>query len=200
MNVYDFDNTIYAGDSTRDFYCYCIKKRPRSLVRLFTLAGIGFLYFIGKTTKTALKQRFFLFLRDVSDIDAALKDFWDAHIGNIYEWYIKARQPDDVIISASPEFLLRPACERLGVKTLIASPVDKYTGKYAGLNCDGEEKAKRFKQQFPDSQADKFYSDSDSDLPMALPAREAYKVKGGKINKWERNGAPKASRPTGYTS
>jgi len=185
MNVYDFDKTIYAGDSTRDFYLYCIKKRPRSLVRLFTMAGIGCRYLMGKTTKTALKQRFFLFLRDIADIDAELKDFWDAHIGNIYEWYMKARQPDDVIISASPEFLLRPACGHLGIKTLIASPVDKYTGIYAGLNCDGEEKAMQFKRQFPGSKADKFYSDSNSDLPMALLAREAYKIKGGKICTWE---------------
>jgi len=185
MNAYDFDNTIYAGDSTRDFYFYCIKKRPRSLVHLIKMAGIGLRYIIGKTAKTELKQRFFFFLRDVSDIDVALKDFWDAHIGNIYEWYIKARQPDDVIISASPEFLLRPACERLGIKTLIASPVDKSTGIYAGLNCDGEEKAIQFKRQFPDSQVDKFYSDSDSDLPMALLTREAYKVKSGKIYKWD---------------
>jgi len=185
MNVYDFDNTIYAGDSTIDFYFYCVKKRPRSLVRLLKMAGIGLRYLIGKTTKTELKQRFFLFLRDVTDIDAELKCFWDAHIGNIYEWYMNMRQPDDVIISASPEFLLRPACGRLGIKTLIASQVDKRTGVYAGLNCDGEEKVKRFKRQFPDSQADRFYSDSDSDLPMALFAREAYKVKGGKIYKWD---------------
>ena len=25
MNVYDFDGTIYNGDSTIDFYLYCIK-------------------------------------------------------------------------------------------------------------------------------------------------------------------------------
>ena len=185
MNVYDFDNTIYAGDSTRDFYLYCIKKRPRSLVHLLKMAGIGCRYLMGKTTKTELKQRFFLFLQDVPDIDAEIKRFWDAHIDNIYEWYIKARQPDDVIISASPEFLLRPACGRLGINMLIASPVDKHTGVYSGLNCDGEEKVKQFKQQLPGSQVERFYSDSDSDLPMALLAREAFKIKGGKIFKWD---------------
>lgn len=26
MNVYDFDKTIYDGDSTIDFYLYCVKK------------------------------------------------------------------------------------------------------------------------------------------------------------------------------
>ena len=28
MNVYDFDGTIYDGDSTFDFYKYCMKKHP----------------------------------------------------------------------------------------------------------------------------------------------------------------------------
>jgi phosphoserine phosphatase len=140
---------------------------------------------MGHTTKTELKQRFFLFVRDIADIDAHLKCFWDAHIGNINEWYKKTRRCDDVIISASPDFLLRPACDRLGIKTLIASPVDKYTGSYSGLNCDGDEKAKRFKQQFPNGKPDSFYSDSDSDLPMARLARVAYKVKGSEIYKWD---------------
>lgn len=28
MNVYDFDNTIYDGESVIDFYLYALKKQP----------------------------------------------------------------------------------------------------------------------------------------------------------------------------
>ena len=28
MNVYDFDKTIYDGDSTTDFIAWCIRRRP----------------------------------------------------------------------------------------------------------------------------------------------------------------------------
>ena len=28
MNVYDFDKTIYKGDSTLDFYFFCLRKKP----------------------------------------------------------------------------------------------------------------------------------------------------------------------------
>ena len=28
MNVYDFDGTIYNGDSTIDFYIYALKSKP----------------------------------------------------------------------------------------------------------------------------------------------------------------------------
>ena len=34
MNLYDFDETIYDGDSTRDFVLYCYKNYPRTLAYL----------------------------------------------------------------------------------------------------------------------------------------------------------------------
>ena len=33
MNVYDFDNTIYDGESTFDLFLFYLKKKP-SLIRL----------------------------------------------------------------------------------------------------------------------------------------------------------------------
>lgn len=33
MNVYDFDETIYDGDSTVDFYKYCLRRRPYIIFR-----------------------------------------------------------------------------------------------------------------------------------------------------------------------
>ncbi len=29
INLYDFDNTIYEGDSSTDFFFYCLKKYPK---------------------------------------------------------------------------------------------------------------------------------------------------------------------------
>ena len=29
MNVYDFDKTIYYGDSTADFYLFCLKRHKK---------------------------------------------------------------------------------------------------------------------------------------------------------------------------
>ncbi len=48
---------------------------------------------------------------------------------------VPGRKEDDVIISASPEFLLRPICNRLGIRHLIASRVDARSGAYDGQNC-----------------------------------------------------------------
>ena len=56
MNVYDFDETIYSGDSTRDFYFYSIKKNP-SLLRFLPKQGWAFLkYMFGIINKTKFKE------------------------------------------------------------------------------------------------------------------------------------------------
>ena len=98
--------------------------------------------------------------------------------------YINQKKEDDVIISASPEFLLYEVCDRIGVKNLIASRVDRSTGKYTGDNCYGKEKLRRFYQKYPNEIIDEFYSDSYSDEPIAKVARESFIVSKEMIRKW----------------
>lgn len=189
MNVYDFDKTIYDGDSTEDFIIMCLKKKPRLIFR-FMRCGISFAaYRAGLVSKTAFKEVMYRFLRDIDDIDDYVREFWDSHIQKIKKFYISNQKPDDVIISASPEFLLRDACQMLGIKHLIASRIDKYTGCCLGINCFGEEKVRRFYDEYSSEhggipQIDEFYSDSTSDTPLARLAKRAYIVIGEKTVPW----------------
>ena len=105
---------------------------------------------------------------------------------NIKRWYLENHRPDDVVISASPEFLLRPVCKRLKIPVLMASVVDKKTGLYSGENCWGEEKVRRFYERFEDGKIDSFYSDSYSDAPLAEIAEKAFIVSGEKITPWDK--------------
>ena len=184
MNVFDFDKTIYDGDSTVDFWKFCLKKYPKTKRHLVRVAFNGLKFAFKIMEKTAFKEDFYRFLEDVDDIDAALEEFWDSHEMNIKDWYLNMQKEDDVIISASPEFLLIPICNRLGIKHLMASRVDKKTGKYTGLNCHGEEKVKRYKARFGNSQIHEFYSDSYSDTPLAKLAFDAILVKGNELEAW----------------
>jgi phosphoserine phosphatase len=102
----------------------------------------------------------------------------------IKEFYIKARQDSDVVISASPEFLLRPVCDSLNIKNLIASRVDKNTGRYSGENCWGAEKLRRLREEMGNASVREFYSDSLSDAPLAEIAETAYIVRGENIIPW----------------
>lgn len=184
MNVYDFDKTIYKGDSTRDFYFYTLRKKP-SVLKYLPMQAFYFVKFIsGRITKTQFKEKFYMFFDVIEDIDAFVDSFWNSHKKNIKSWYYEKHKDSDYIISASPEFLLKPICQYLKVTNLIASKVDKYTGKYDGLNCYGEEKVKRLRL-ITNERIEEFYSDSRSDTPLAEIAGKAFIVKGAKIDGWE---------------
>lgn len=184
MNVYDFDGTIYNGDSTADFYLYSLKNHL-SIIKYFPKLTAAFTkyYILKKGTKTQFKETMYMFL---NSCNAAVEvtDFWKAHAKKIKTWYLEQKKEDDVIISASPVFLLGPICKELNIKHLIASRVDSKTGKYNGENCHGEEKVKLFYLQFPNAAIENFYSDSYHDTPLAKIAQNSFLVKGDKISDW----------------
>lgn len=185
MNVYDFDKTIYAGDSTLDFYFFSLKKSPM-LIRFFPIQIIGFIkYMFGMYSKLQFKEKFYSFLKGIKDVDSMVELFWNENQDKIKDWYLKSKEESDVIISASPEFLLNNICRRIGIKHLIASEVNKNTGICEGENCYGEEKVLRFKKYFEKGEIKKFYSDSLSDAPISLMACERYIVNGNNILPWD---------------
>lgn len=177
MNVYDFDGTIYDGDSSRDFYFYCLKRQPSIAWRIPAQAAGILLYATKIISKTKGKELFFSFLKSLDDIDTLVDDFWACHSQRIKTWYLKQAKEDDLIISASPDFLLKPICKKLGVDC-IASIVNPHMGKFIGKNCYGQEKAIRFNIAYPNDSIDCFYSDSLSDWPLAELAKDPYLISG----------------------
>lgn len=194
MNVYDFDKTIYQKDSTLAFYFFCLRRDPRLLRFLPAQAWYYLLYRLHAVSKKRCKEKFFSFLRGIGDVDAAVLCFWDKSIAHISTWYSSQRRPDDVIISASPAFLLHPLCERLHIRHLICTEVDKKSGAFRSENCYGEEKVKRFRERFGEAEIARFYSDSRSDAPMARIAKEAFLVKKGRMLPWDPSATGGAGR------
>ena len=139
---------------------------------------------MGRIDTTELKERFFAFLRRVPDLDMLVESFWDSRQKKIKRWYLERKRPDDVVISASPEFLLKPICRRLEIVPPIATQLNPETCKIRGKNCKGEEKVRRFLWLNPDASIHRFYSDSTTDLPLARLAGEAFFVQGDKIIPW----------------
>ena len=181
MNVYDFDKTIYPVDSTAQFYRWCLVRYPGVWLEIPAAAWAFFCMGTKLKTKTQSMQIFYRFLRHVS-ADAPER-FWREHIKDICPWYLAQRRDDDLVISASPEFLLRPVSEALGF-ALMASPVDQATGRYDGENCHGQEKVRRYRKVYGDAPVEGFWSDSRSDTPMARLAAEAWLVKKDGIVPW----------------
>jgi len=183
MNAYDFDKTIYDGDCTIDFYLFCLKKH-KHIIFLLPIQIWGMLiYKLKIKEKEYFKEKFFVFLLKIKDIDKTIQQFSKKNNYKIKDWYIKQKNDNDVIISASPYFLVNELLKPLNIKYVIASDVDKKTGKFLSKNCYGEEKVKRFEEVFPNKKIDSFYSDSMSDLPMMKLAEKSYLVKDNKIEK-----------------
>ena len=185
MNVFDFDKTIFDGDSTQKFLVYLIKKYPRLLLKMPGFGVNALLFGLKIRKKQAFKQRMFrAFFSGIPDIYACLDDFWDKNMSGVKKWYAKVQREDDVVITASPVDIVRPCCERLGIKYVMGSPVDMKTGLYTGPNCHGEEKIVRFEAAFPGAAVEEFYSDSHSDDPMARIARKAIMIRGEQLLPW----------------
>lgn len=184
MNTYDFDKTIFYPDSSFCFYRYCLRRFPALLfptLRESLLAAR--LYGRGELSAKALKEQLFSFLPGIPDINSVVADFWRLNEKRIGAWYLCQKRSDDLILSASPRFLLEPICVKLGVE-LIATEMDEHSGKINGENCHDHEKVRRFYQRDPNGHTENFYSDSMSDTPMAEIADHAFLVKKHQIFPW----------------
>ena len=77
INGYDFDGTIYDGDSSVDFYLFCLKKNKKILLQLpIQIYGV-ILYILGIIEKTQFKEYVFSFVKRIDNIDSYVKEFWD---------------------------------------------------------------------------------------------------------------------------
>lgn len=180
--MYDFDKTIYPKDSSIEFYFYNLKKHP-DIILLWPMQALALLmYKFKKITKTEMKTLFYRYFEWIPNIEQNVIDFWEKNKHMMNAYYLNQKDSSDVIISASPEFLLKPICDELGV-TLIASIVDKNSGR-SQENCYGEEKPRRFRALYPHQSIESFYSDSLSDDPMAQISKKSYLVLGQDVHPW----------------
>lgn len=179
INMYDFDDTIYSGDSSVDFIKYCYKKGYIKFNNILKIMGSFIKYFFGVIDITEFKEVLFSFLSNIDDGERVVSEFWDEHYKNIKKFYLDKNHENDIINSASPYFLLKPACEILGVKDLIASDVNIKNGKYKGTNNSKGVKVKNLYKKYKDCVVEECYSDNSFNDKFILElANKAYVVKG----------------------
>lgn len=158
-DLYDFDKTVFPEDSESIFWIFCLLRRPWILICIPYQFFCLFCFFLG-IGGDAMKGRFFCFLRFL-DADDMAQRFWKVQSRRIRPFFLpEQRKRPTVVCSASPEFLLRPICEQLQVKHLLATRMDPKTGKIDGKNCKGKEKVLRLQEALPGAQYQDVYSDS----------------------------------------
>lgn len=181
VKLYDFDRTIYDGDSTLDFFKFSILRNPKLIKYMPRQCSAALLYILGFIPKRKFKEEFFIFLKDLEDVDEMISQFWDKNEIKIKRWFTDASHTNVIILSSSPDFLLSPIAQKLGVRDIIATDIDKQTGLMRGRNCYGIEKVRRLNIAGANYTITEAYSDSMSDLPMLSLAAKQMIVIGNKI-------------------
>lgn len=186
MRVFDFDGTIYDGESLFDLYLYSARHDPKVFRYIAPVLRYAVKYKLGRATLEQMEygvgkmtEGYLTELsrsKRVASVEQLVDDFWDRNYSRIKPWY--QPESDDVILTASFSLTVGEACRRLGVRNLVASEVDVGTMKVTYLNFSTN-KAKRFRELYgPDAVIDEFYTDSKFDQPMIDMARHAFMVKG----------------------
>ena len=158
FDLYDFDKTVYPVDSETVFLFYCIMRRPYLIFITPWLLLNLILFFLGFGDKH--KGKCFSFLRFVNGEKLA-KDFWENQQKKIYPIFNpENRERPIVVCSASPEFFLKPICDKYDVHTLIATRMNPKTGEINGFNCKDKQKPLRLAEKLPDAKFINVYSDS----------------------------------------
>lgn len=184
MRVFDFDGTIYDGESSVDFFLFELKRHPENLLLLPKVLHSLIRY---KRLKVSFDELWHglerygeRFLATIPDLMGDIKLFWDMHSKKIKKSYLKMMREDDVILSAGPDFLIKEMAGRLGIKTVIASEYDFSNKKILTL-CYRDRKCDCFHNHFPGRRMDEFYTDSENDRAVFALADKVFIVKGDNI-------------------
>lgn len=182
MNVYDFDNTIYKGETVLDFYKFYLKKDISLLKYIPLIFSVLLRYKMRRISLEELEKKASIYSeKNIPHIlKFSAKEFWDKHESKIKDFYLKQQRADDVVVSASFSFLLDEICRRLGIRYCLCSELEPESGKIKRI-CYRDSKPEIFKENFPNAEIDNFYTDSLNDLPMIMLAKKAYLVKGEKL-------------------
>ncbi len=184
MNLWDFDGTIYDGESIMDFFLFCL-GRKKSLVRyLPVMAGTLVMYKMGLASVDRLmKAANFLPAvrkRYKVDIEEWAKDFWEKNERKLKPEILARLGKDDLITTFSPGFFIDIILPKLKVGGAICSDFDTKTGEVLFANF-GENKVISFKKKYPGARIENFYSDSKADKPLMRMAKHAFLVKGSRV-------------------
>lgn len=174
--IYDFDKTIYNGETSIDFMIFFLKKKP---ILIFKFLFFSFLILFNLNSLTKTKNLFFKVLKD-NEIKEEVKEFWKKNSNKFFPYFkdeIKKNKKEAdllILISASPDFLLQEIYKELGFDILIAT---KYNNNYnmVSKNCKNKEKVNRLKL-LGDFDVIAFYSDSISDKPLYDIAKKKFTI------------------------
>ena len=187
LDVYDFDGTIYDGDSTVDFVRFALMRHPGMMAGLPRVAWAALRLAVKRIGLTQFKSVLFGEMSRRFSLETEAEAFWQSERTRqkLGAWFQQTpRDLPIVIASASPEFELQHAAKLLGVSRLIGTQCDMQTGELTGKNCKGEQKIARIREVYGEFEVRAMYTDdAKADGPLLAIAREKYIVTHGQVTR-----------------
>lgn len=185
MNAYDFDNTLYDGESIVDFFFFCIKHNPSLIIHIpgvvlrlnqYRKNNLS----IENIIKTSEKVIATFFKKSKYKPEELVLLFWKENIHKLKPKFIEKLTKDDLIITGSPDFLIEPIKDKLVVDNIICSNFDLKKQKITFI-CLANNKVQKFKELYPNKTINEFYTDSLMDKPFIKLAKKSFLVKGNEL-------------------
>ena len=182
MKVFDFDNTIYRGESSIDFSFYMIRHNKKILLYvptiLISLVKYKMCLMKKEKIETLITDFFAGVLDGTEDAPVLIRNFWETHAHKLNAKILALIGPEDVIMSASPVFLVAGIREKLNTDNIIGTEVDMEQKRITWFNF-GDNKVKRFRELYGNRTIDAFYTDSYNDRALMEISRTTFIVKKG---------------------
>ncbi len=186
MQVFDFDNTLYHGESAVDFALWMIRHNRKVLLWLPRIIWNLLKYKLCLINLKSLMQPANAFLRtiirDEKQMQRAVACFWETHRRFLNREMIAKIRPGDVIITAGPSFLFAPIRAELKDVRMICTEIDLRRKQLIYINMH-DNKTKRFREEFGQTPIARFFTDSFNDRAMMEIAERVYLVKRSRIRR-----------------
>ena len=195
LSVYDFDKTIYNGETLNDFYRFYLIKKPWKIYTVIFQLWYFLLYVLKIINLEKLKENFLRFLNgeNTGELKKLIREFWEKKESKINLWVkdeiLKNKKETEILvaISASPTFLIIDRLKLMGFDVVIGTDFlfesTKFHSHITSKNCKNYEKVKRLDKWAEDNnnQYDivNFYSDSIADKPLFDLSEHKYWIKKG---------------------
>lgn len=199
LSVYDFDKTIYNGETLNDFYRFYLIKKPWKIYTVIFQLWYFLLYVLKIISLEKLKENFLCFLNgeNTDELKGLIREFWEKKESQINPWVkdeiLKNKKETEILvaISASPTFLIIDRLRVMGFDVVIGTDFlfesTKFHSHITSKNCKNYEKVKRMNKWAEDNNIQydivNFYSDSIADKPLFDLAENKYWIKKGILEK-----------------
>ena len=202
LSVYDFDKTIYNGETLNDFYRFYLIKKPWKIYTVIFQLWYFLLYVLKIINLEKLKENFLRFLNgeNTGELKKLIREFWEKKESKINLWVkdeiLKNKKETEILvaISASPTFLIIDRLRLMGFDVVIGTDFlfesTKFHSHITSKNCKNYEKVRRLNKWAEDNNIQydivNFYSDSIADKPLFDLSENKYWIKKGIL----KNGMP----------